>query len=56
MKLKKKVQTRLEIITLVGLFISGGFVEEAPLIALLGLIIFGACTIILCRYGVFPDE
>lgn len=56
MKLKAKVQRRLEIITLIGLFISNGFVDERPFIAFIGLIIFGLCTCLLYKYGGFKYE
>ena len=56
MKLKKKVQTKLEWGSIIGLFITGCFVEEAPVIALIGLLIHIIPLYLLCRYGVFYYE
>lgn len=56
MKLKKKVQTKLEWGSIIGLFILGGFVEEKPLIAFIGLLVFLVPLYLLYRYGVFYYE
>ena len=56
MKLKKKVQTKLEWGSLIGLFITGGFVEEAPVVAFIGLLIFSIPLYLVYRYGVFYYE
>ena len=56
MKLKKKVQTKLEWGSIIGLFILGGFVEERPLIAFIGLLVFIVPVYLLARYGVLYYE
>lgn len=51
LKLKPKVEKHLTRISLIGLLITGGFVEEALVVAFIGLLIFLVPCYLLYRYG-----